>query len=64
MRRSVRNNVLKRVAANRQRAEDAQQRDEREAAAIRSLNKKVSEQTGEDVVAEMCASVIRVQRID
>jgi hypothetical protein len=40
MRRSVRNSVLKRIACNRHRAEEAQQRDEREAAAIRALKQQ------------------------
>jgi hypothetical protein len=44
MRRGVRKNVLNRVAVNRQRIEEAQQRDEREREAIKMLNQK---RTGE-----------------
>ncbi len=44
MRRGIRTNVLKRVVANRQRIEEAREREEREAAAIRALNQK---RTGE-----------------
>ena len=44
MRRGIRSNVLKRVNANRQKAADAQEREEREAAAIRTLNQKLKEQ--------------------
>jgi hypothetical protein len=37
MKRGIKTNVLNRVAANRQRIEEARQREEREAAAIRAL---------------------------
>lgn len=40
MRRSIHNNVRQRVAANRQRIEQAQQRDELEAQAIRTLREQ------------------------
>ena len=44
MRRGIKTNVLKRVNANRQKAADVQEREEREAEMIRSLNQK-KEQT-------------------
>ena len=40
VRRGIRMNVLKRVAANRQRIEDARQRDEREREVLRLLNQR------------------------
>ena len=63
MRRGIRTNILKRVNANRQRIDEAREREEREAVAICALKKSKPEDNA-DVVAEMCASVIRVQRID
>jgi hypothetical protein len=40
--RGVQNSVLKRIAANRQRAANEQDRDEREREAIRTLNQKLN----------------------
>jgi hypothetical protein len=40
MRKNIRSNVLQRVTANRQRIEEAQQREEREREALRLLNQK------------------------
>jgi len=44
VRRGIKTNVVRRIAANRQRVDEAQQREEREAAAIKLLNQK---RTGE-----------------
>lgn len=44
MKRGIRTNVLKRIAANRQRVEQEREREEREREAIRQLNQK---RTGE-----------------
>ncbi len=60
MRRGIKSNVLKRVKANRQKNADVQEHEEREREALRLLNKQAN---ATDVVADMCASVIRVQRI-
>ena len=62
MKRSIKGNVHRRIATNRRRIAQAHEHDEREAEAIRALKKSESEQKT-DVVADMCASVIRVQRI-
>lgn len=62
-RRSIRTNVGARIAANRQRVTDAREREEQEAEAIRQLNQSKTEK-GQDIVAEMCASVLRVYRVD
>ncbi len=61
MKRSVKGNVYRRITTNRKRINEALERDEREAEAIRLLNQSEPEEKT-DVVAEMCASVIRVQR--
>jgi hypothetical protein len=45
MKRGVRSSVLKRMHANRRRVADAREREEREAEAIRVLNKKQKEQS-------------------
>ena len=63
MRRGIKTNVWRRVNANKKRAADVMEQEERDREAIRALNKKSNEQAGEDVVAQMCASVIRVQRV-
>ncbi len=62
MKRSVKGNVYRRITTNRKRINEALERDEREAEAIRLLNQSEPEEKT-DVVAEMCASVIRVQRV-
>jgi hypothetical protein len=61
-RRSVRANVRARIESNRQRVTNAREQEEREAAAIRELNQSKPER--QDIVAEMCASVLRVYRVD
>jgi len=40
MKRSVKGNVWRRIAGNRQRIEEARDREEREAAALRELNQQ------------------------
>jgi hypothetical protein len=45
MRRGIKTNVLNRVNANRQRLEQAQQREERERETIKLLNQPKKEQT-------------------
>ncbi len=44
MKRSVRGSVLKRVAANRQKAADVQRREEQEREMLRLLNQRQKEQ--------------------
>jgi hypothetical protein len=44
VRRNIQNNILQRIAANRQKAAEAEQREEREREAIKLLNQK---RTGE-----------------
>jgi hypothetical protein len=44
MRKNIHNNVMQRVAANRQRAEQERQREEREAAAIKLLNQQTKKE--------------------
>ena len=63
MRRGIRTNVLKRIAANRRKAAEAQQRDQKEREVIRVLVQRVQPEE-DDIVGQCAASVIRVQRID
>jgi len=63
MRRSIKQNVHRRIASNRQRAVEAQQRDQKEREVIRVLVQQMQPEPN-DVVGQYAASVIRVQRID
>jgi len=47
MRKGIKRNVLQRVNANRQKAAEVQDREEREAAAMRELNRKTTGQGSE-----------------
>jgi hypothetical protein len=48
MRRGIRSNVLKRIAGNQQRVEEAQQREEREREKIKLLNQREPESKKND----------------
>jgi hypothetical protein len=55
MRRNIKQNVYRRIAANRQRAVETQQRDQKE--------REVVQPEKDDIVGQCAAGVIRVKRI-
>jgi hypothetical protein len=63
MRRSIHNNVSQRIAANRRKAAEVQERDQKEREVIRVLIQQVQPDK-DDIVGQCAAGVIRVQRID
>jgi hypothetical protein len=72
VRKNLKTNVLNRVAANRRRVEEARQREEREAEAIRKLTAKsdhsvfIMEQVQpepDDIVGQCVASILRVTKL-
>jgi len=63
VRRSIKHNVHRRIAANKRKAAEAQESDQKEREVIRVLVQQVQPDK-DDIVGQCAASVIRVQRIN